>query len=56
MEAVGVAVQSAQFQQKMAIAMVKQSAESQKAIVNMLDQLVQSAAAFGRGGNVDISV
>lgn len=51
MEAVGVYTQQALFQQKMGIAMLKQSAEAQKSIVNMIAETVN---ATGRGQMLNV--
>jgi len=53
--AAGVAVQQAMIRQELAVSMVRQSANADKAIANMLEQAVDSVPASGRGSSVDIS-
>jgi hypothetical protein len=52
MEVAALGVQQSMAQSKMSIAMVKQSAQTEQAIVD----LIKSAAGQGRGQNLDISV
>lgn len=51
MELSAVAVQQSMFQQKMSVAMVKQAAQAEQAVADMVSSL-----ASGRGQNVDILV
>ncbi len=52
------AVQAAQGQSKMAMAMIKEAAEQQRVIANMVAEIAASApvSSGGRGGILDISV
>lgn len=51
MDVASVAVQQAILQQQLSVAMVKQSAKTEQAIVNM----IAAAAAGGRGSVLDVA-
>jgi len=53
----GIAAEAALTRQNVALSVVKQSAEQDKAVANILDQAVQDASSSnGRGQNIDILV
>jgi hypothetical protein len=56
MEISAVAVQQAQSQNAFASAMLKKTAQSEQALVNLVDQAVQSGGSASRGQNLDITV
>lgn len=47
-----VSLQQASFQQNVGVAVIKQAAQEQQSLVNV----ISTALANGRGGNLDISV
>ncbi len=51
----GIAAEQALLRQAVALSVLKQSAQADKAIANILEQAVQSVPASGRGGIVNIS-
>ncbi|MFH1157357.1 MAG: hypothetical protein V1721_00490 [Pseudomonadota bacterium] len=56
MELAALALQQASLQTNIALALIKNNAQTEQALVNMIAQTVQSSPSGGRGKNIDISV
>lgn len=53
----GIAAQSALLRQNVALSVIKQNADQQQALVNILDEAARSSPVSGsRGGSVNIAV
>ena len=56
MELAALALQQANFQTNIGIAMIKQGSQNEQNLINMIAQSVQSSPSIGCGQNLDISV
>lgn len=55
MEVAAIALQQANAQTNLGLSLMKKSAQADQALINVLDQTVQSSGG-GRGQNLDITV
>ena len=56
MEIAALALQQASLQTNIAMAMIKQGAQTEQSLVNMIAQTIQSSPSGGRGQSLDITV
>ncbi len=56
MELAALALQQAQLQTNIGMAMIKQGSQNEQNLINMIAQSIQSSPSAGCGQNLDISI